>query len=156
MRTHHALNAVHFASLVLVAICLGPAFAHLLELPNKIGLAREDYFTVQQIYRGWALLGVPIIGAIAGTAALAWMMRSRPRAFAWVVAGLVCLVLAQAVFWVFTYPANVATNNWTEIPADWAALRARWEYSHAAGSILSFAALVSLVAALMARTRPSD
>lgn len=153
MRTHRTLDAVHFASLALVAICLGPAFAHLLELPNKIGLGREDYFTVQQIYRGWALLGIPIFGAIAVTGALAWMLRGRPRAFAWALLGFVCLLLAQIVFWVFTYPANVATSNWTEIPGDWAALRARWEYSHAAGSLLTFAALMSLVAAVMARRR---
>ena len=153
MRSGRTLDAVHFASLVLVAICLGPAFAHLLELPNKIGLGREDYFTVQQIYRGWALLGIAIVGAIASAAALAWMLRGRTRAFAWALLGLLCLLLAQIVFWVFTYPANVATSNWTEIPGDWEALRARWEYSHAAGSLLTFGALLSLVAALMARTR---
>jgi hypothetical protein len=36
------LNVAHF----LTALCLGPALAHLLELPNKLGLGREDYFTV--------------------------------------------------------------------------------------------------------------
>jgi hypothetical protein len=33
---HRALNAVHFLSLLLTALCLGPALAHLFELPNKI------------------------------------------------------------------------------------------------------------------------
>jgi len=32
--------------------------AHLLELPKKIKLSAEDYLIVQQIYRGWSLLGV--------------------------------------------------------------------------------------------------
>ncbi|HEV8657074.1 MAG TPA: hypothetical protein VGS96_00470 [Thermoanaerobaculia bacterium] len=37
--------------------------AHLFELPNKIGLSRDDYPTVQQIYRGWALAGILVLGA---------------------------------------------------------------------------------------------
>jgi len=48
---------------------------------------------------------------------------------------------------VFTYPVNKTTNNWTVVPENWQALRARWEYSHAAGAVLDFAALISLVAA---------
>jgi hypothetical protein len=36
-------SATHFASLLFVALALGPALAHLLELPNKIGLSREEY-----------------------------------------------------------------------------------------------------------------
>ena len=50
-------RTLRFLSLFTAAIALGPALAHLLELPAKIGLPREAYFTVQQIYRagpGWA------------------------------------------------------------------------------------------------------
>jgi hypothetical protein len=43
-----------FLSLLFAALALAPAMAHLLELPNKINLSREDYLKVQQIYRGWA------------------------------------------------------------------------------------------------------
>lgn len=50
------LNVLRFASVMLTAVAMASGFAHLLELPNKIGLPREDYLTVQQIYRGWALL----------------------------------------------------------------------------------------------------
>jgi len=34
------------------AIALGPALARLFELPNKINLSKDDYFTVQPIYAG--------------------------------------------------------------------------------------------------------
>jgi hypothetical protein len=50
------LTAIRFSSLLFAALALAPALAHLLELPNKIGLARDHYLTVQQIYRVWALL----------------------------------------------------------------------------------------------------
>ena len=45
-------------------IASAPALAHLLELPNKIGLSRDDYLIVQQIYRGWALLGIVVLSAL--------------------------------------------------------------------------------------------
>ena len=61
------LTAARFASLLFAALALAPAMAHLLELPNKIDLAREDYRTVQQIYRGWALLGFVVVGALLST-----------------------------------------------------------------------------------------
>lgn len=60
---------------------------------------------------------------------------------------------AQAVFWTFTYPANVATRNWTVVPANWQALRVQWEYSHAVGAVLTLAALAALFSSLLARTR---
>jgi hypothetical protein len=153
MNPNARLNAIHFLSLAFVAICLGPALAHLLALPNKIALGRDDYFTVQQIYRGWALLGIAVVGALLSTTALAWMARRQPSILYWVLTGLVCLVLAQAMFWIFTFPANTATNNWTVAPENWAALRVRWEYSHAVGAVLTLGALAALILALMARRR---
>ena len=50
-----------FFALMVTALALGPALAHLLELPNKIALPRDAYFTVQQIYAGWSLLGVVLL-----------------------------------------------------------------------------------------------
>ena len=57
-----ALKFVQFLALALTAIALIPAGAHLFALPNKIGLPQEQYLIVQGIYRGWALLGVRIVG----------------------------------------------------------------------------------------------
>ena len=64
------LNVLRFASVMLTAVAMAAGFAHLLELPNKIGLSREDYLRVQKIYRGWALLGIVVEGALASTAML--------------------------------------------------------------------------------------
>jgi hypothetical protein len=47
------VTAARFFSLLFAALALAPALAHLLELPNKIGLSRDNYPVVQQIYRGW-------------------------------------------------------------------------------------------------------
>jgi len=81
----------------------------------------------------------------------------RPRAGSgWALAALLLLVAAQAIFWTFTYPANVATANWTEQPANWESLRTQWEYSHAVGALLTLAALLSLAGVALARVgRPT-
>jgi hypothetical protein len=60
---------IYFLTLLFAALALGPAMAHLLELANKINISREDYLTVQQIYRGWNLLAVVVFGALLSTLA---------------------------------------------------------------------------------------
>jgi tetratricopeptide (TPR) repeat protein len=47
-------------SLVLLAICLIPAGAHLFEMPGKMRMGRDAYFSVQPIYNGWALFGAAL------------------------------------------------------------------------------------------------
>jgi hypothetical protein len=155
MGEDRGLDALRFLALFFVALTLGPSLAHLLELPNKMDLSREDYLTVQQIYRGWALLGFVVAGALLSTAALTLRVRARPRELAWSLTALAFLVVGHAIFWVFTFPANQATANWTALPENWLALRSRWEYSHAAAAVLNLLALTALIAAtLAARTAP--
>jgi hypothetical protein len=50
------LRTVRFFAVILTALALVPAGAHFFELPNKIRLSQEQYFTVQGIYRGWLLM----------------------------------------------------------------------------------------------------
>jgi hypothetical protein len=146
-------NVVFFVALLSTALAMGGALAHALELPNKIGLSRDDYFTVQRIYDGWNqlayLLAIELL-AIGGVIILYW---DQTPVRWWAVTALGLLVAAQIVFWVFTYPANVATENWRTIPDGWEAVRARWEYSHLAGAALQVATLSALIVAALARVR---
>ena len=134
-----------FLSILFVALTMAPSVAHLLELPNKISLPADDYLTVQQIYRGWALLGVVILGAVLSTAAHLIVLRLRRQPWLLAAVGLACLIAGQAVFWAFTFPANQETSNWTMLPNNWTHLRAQWEYSHAAGALLNLSAFVALL-----------
>ncbi|GAA0586031.1 membrane protein [Craurococcus roseus] len=133
------------------ALALVPAGAHLFELPNKAGLPRDPYFAVQALYRGWALFGFVWIGAMAanlGLAAAFWRRRRRGPARLALAAGLL-VALSLAVFFAWTYPANLATENWTRAPPDWEALRSQWEWSHAANAGLVFLALCSVVLSVL-------
>jgi hypothetical protein len=141
---NRALSSLRFLSLLLTALAMAPALAHLFELPNKIGLSGDDYLIVQQIYRGWASLGIVVMAALVSTFLLAVMVRRQPRAFCLTLIAFLCLVGTQALFWLFTYPANQQTHNWTMLPANWTELRHRWEYSHAASAVLDVLALIAL------------
>jgi len=138
-------------SLLLVALALAPALAHLLELPNKIHLSRQDYLTVQQIYRGWALLGFVVFGALRSTLALTVTLRKQRRAFVFALIAYCCIVGTQAIFWTCTYPVNQITDNWNLLPDNWAELRWQWELSHAAGAVLNLIALTMLTASVLAK-----
>lgn len=146
----------YFFAIVLAALALAPAMAHLLELPNKIGLPRDDYFTVQGIYRGWALLGIVVVGALISTGTLAILVRGQPLPFAFSLVAFLCVVGTQVVFWTYTYPANQLTNNWMEVPPNWEVVRAQWEYSHAASAILNLVAVIALVLSLLVWKQPAD
>jgi hypothetical protein len=143
------VRAVAFAALLFAALALVPSGAHLAELPNKVHLSREAYLTVQQIYRGWALFGIVVIGALLSTLALTITVRRSGPPFGLAVLALACLIWTQIIFWTVTFPANRATENWTTLPSNWTDLRARWEYSHAAAAGLNLIAFVAIALAVL-------
>jgi hypothetical protein len=142
-------KAVQFPALVLTALALVPAGAHLFALPNKIGLAQEQYFIVQNIYRGWALFGIVWVGALLANFALAAMLRGRGLAFVLALIAGVCIAAMFTIFFTWTYPANQATDNWTTIPANWEQLRRQWEYSHAANALVALAAFCAVALSVL-------
>ena len=145
------LRVLEFLALVLTAILLMPSGAHFFELPNKIGLVQDQYFIVQNIYRGWALFGAVILPALIVIALLAWTARDDVFECRLAVLALLCIALSLVVFFTFVYPGNVATANWTSIPENWTTLRRNWEYGHAMSAILTFVAFCALVLGVVAR-----
>ena len=141
-------NSVWVASLLLATLAMMPAAAHVLELPNKIGLSGIEYLTVQRLYRGWAFARLVVVAALMSMLVLLFMVRECPTAFALAWVAFLCLIGTQLVFWTFTQPVNRVTANWTLLPGDWFELRRRWEYSHAASAALNLVALVALIVCL--------
>jgi hypothetical protein len=146
------LTFLRVLALALVTIIFVPSAAHLFELPGKIDLSRDAYFTVQGIYAGWSLFAVPIFAAILTNAVLFIALRRTDRVAArWALASAVLIAASLAVFFTWTFPANQATSNWTTIPDNWERLRLEWEYSHAANALAVFAALLATVMAAIRR-----
>jgi hypothetical protein len=136
-------------AILLTSVAMAAGWAHLLELPNKMALPREEYLIVQQIYQGWAFLGIAVVGALIATTALAALQYRQGAAFQFALVAAICIGLSLGVFFAVTFPVNQATQNWTVLPESWAGLRRRWEYSHATGALLYFVARSSLVFSLI-------
>lgn len=147
------MRALHFVAILLTAVSMSAGWAHLLALPNKMALSHDDYLTVQQIYRGWALLGFAVVGALVSTMALAVVQRQRGLRFGHSVVAALCIALSLVVFFSVTFPANQLTQDWAALPPNWQTLRERWEYSHAVGALLYLGALASLVLGALASRR---
>jgi cbb3-type cytochrome oxidase subunit 1 len=145
------LKTTRFIALLFTALALGSALAHLLELPNKIGLSRDEYLTVQQIYQGWAMLGIVEAVSLLSVSALAVMVRQRRRSFVWALIAALCIAATLIVFFALTFPTNQQTSNWTALPTNWQELRVQWEYSHAARAVLYLTAFAALALSVLAR-----
>ena len=149
-----SLKVTQFLALQLTALALIPAGAHLFELPNKMTLAQEQYFIVQGIYYGWALFGIVLFPAVAVNFVLAMLLRRSGPAFRLALLSFLCLSASVVIFFVWTYPVNVATRDWTFTPDDWQALRTQWEYSHAVNAMVMFTAFCSAVLSVVMARKP--
>lgn len=141
------IYALRVTSLCLAALALVPAGAHLFSMTSKLRLDGADYLVSQRAYDGWSLFAVVVLGALAATLALAVALYRAGEPYGMAGLAFLCILGTQILFWSFTYPANRATGNWTRLPADWAALRLQWEYSHAASALLNALALLLLILA---------
>lgn len=141
-------------ALGLTALVVIPGGAHLFELPAKMRLSESGYFTVQSIYAGWALFAVAIFAAIAANGWLFWSLRgSDVTASRAALASALLIGLTLVIFFIWVFPANQATDNWTSIPADWETLRRNWEYGHAVNALIAFAALLATGRAIIGGIR---
>ncbi|HYZ20954.1 MAG TPA: DUF1772 domain-containing protein [Rhodopila sp.] len=146
------LRVLQFVATLLTALCLVPGGAHVLEIAGKIGLGQADYLVVQQIYRGWSLLGIVLIAAVVANGLAAVGARGQRTARLWSAAACALICVTLVIFLVWTYPVNQATQNWTVAPGNWQVLRRQWEYSHAVNAGVTFVALCCAIAAGMARS----
>ena len=150
-------RVTQIVAVIATAIALVPGGAHLLALPAKIAMPEVPYFVAQQVYRGWAWLGFAMLLAILANFASALLTRDRRRPFAFSIAAGSLIAATVVIFFVWTYPANVATGNWTTVTDDWEVLRAQWEYSHAVNAGITFVALICATAAMLpAREKVAD
>ena len=140
---------VQFLAIAIGALALIPSGAHLAALPNKIGLGQPEYFLVQGIYRGWAVLGSLWVAALVVNIVLAVVVRSQPLPFRLALGAAACIAAMFAIFVTWTLPGNQATQNWTTVPANWETLRRQWEYSHAVNAGIVFLALCLVTASAL-------
>jgi hypothetical protein len=142
------VKILSLTSIISVTITFASGFAHLLEAYNKMRLSKNEYLVVQQIYRGWALLGIFVFIALISTLLLSIQTRHQPN-FILNLISCVCILATLIIFFIFIYPVNQQTKNWAFLPDNWLQLRNRWEFSHITNTILYFIGLLMLIIPLV-------
>ena len=161
------LPSIQILTLAVMIVPLSAALAHALELPGKMRLTKEEYFTVQSIYYpGFTIAGV---GEPLATILLLILIVVTPHDVdTWLLeAALLAWIAMQTVYWLVTHRINRVWLRRTEVSAagsrffslgkagragepadDWMRLRDRWEYSHVVRAILAGVSFIALVIAM--------
>lgn len=142
-----------FTAIVSTGLSAGVAFAHLLELPNKMSLSAENYLWVQQrLYEGFGQVLGPIeVVAFLSAISVTVLLRKQRHSFRWSLLASVCISLALIVWQLHNGPVNISVETWTidNLPANWMTYRDRWEYAHAVRAGLYTLALSTLTLATL-------
>ena len=151
---------LRFVTLVAAALTLGASFAHVLELPQKMGWDADLWVTVEHsLYKWFGVIGGPL-EVLTVVCAIVLAVRTRlaklPSRGATAAAVLFALALAEWAAVVQT--ANGAIGSWTlgAIPADWTRWRAQWEYGHAGHFVLLAAGFLVLLHGSLQRDGAAD
>ena len=145
-----------FVTLLLTALTMSMAFAHLLEMPAKRGYGAFVYVTVQQsLYQMFGTVGAALeVGAVLSSIGLVFLVHGRRPAFLLTVTAAVLVLAAHLAFWVLIAPVNAQMSTWTPagVPSAWTVLRDRWEFTHAARALLMLSAFAALVMSVLVET----
>ena len=149
------LKIARFLSLFCVALTLGLAFCHVMEVAGKLRLGGAYWLTVQ--HNLYVAFGPPVgagieVAAVALTWLVALLVRHRRPAFAWTVAAGLCVTLGMVEWGLVMAPVNDALNAWTAatLPPDWTSYRNQWELGHALHAGLFALGFGALVIAILA------
>ena len=107
-------------AVVLAALTMGLAFAHTLELPQKLGYDAAMWTRIRHsLYRYFAFVGA------------------------------VCFVLALGWWFAVVNTANAEVGSWAvdAVPSDWERWRTQWEFGHAGHFVLTLAGFLALLLA---------
>jgi hypothetical protein len=142
------LKSWRMLTIMLVALSLGPALGHLLELPAKMLYDGPLWLKISQtLYATFGTVGAAFeVSAVVATVFLAFLVRQRMPAFGWTMLGAFSVVASHIAFWIWLAPVNakIAMATPETLPLDWVGLRYQWECTHAARAILQLIALASL------------
>lgn len=159
MEVRGFLLAWAVASAVVAALSLGPSFAHVLEAVPRLRWSPELWRATTVFngqYRLFAAVGAPLdIAAIVLPAALSWMARGDRPATWQALAAAALFACALLAWFVLVRPANAAMAGWAPgpLPADFEAVRSRWETGHAVVAAIKTVGFASLVLALLSLGR---
>jgi hypothetical protein len=150
------------AVLLVTALSLGPSFAHVLEAPPRLAVWSGELWREATVFNGqyrlFGLIGGPLdILAAVLTILLAWLVRDDRPGFWFALAGAVLFAASLATWLAVVSPANGVMAGWRPgpLPADFDAVRWRWETGHMAIAALKLAGFAALILSVLLTRRPA-
>jgi uncharacterized membrane protein len=143
------LKLAQFSTIILFALVMGVFWGTWFALSRSIVMFRPQTFLDigQTAIRNLAvpmriLMPLTLVSALI----LLAILPKRSTAFALAVAGFLLMVCALIVTLAVEVPIDNQIKVWTiaTLPADWQALRERWEFYHALRTFVSIAALAAV------------
>src|SRR5690606_25657962 len=118
------MKTLRFLAIMLTALSMGTAYAHLLEMPAKLNYDGETWLQLLQTLYPPAfgtVGGASEIGAVIATIVLVLMIRKRRDAFRWSILAAACLIGSHAIYWIFIAPVNATLVPLTAetLPENW-------------------------------------
>lgn len=157
----HAATTWSFLAVLVMALSLGPSFAHLLEAPPRLTSWSPELWREATVFHGqfayFAIVGAPLdIGAILVGAILAVVIRHRRTAFRFALAATGLYAASLLAWLTIVAPMNAILADWAPgpVPDDFAAVRDRWETGHIVISAIKVAGLCCAIAAALGRPVP--
>ena len=145
------LRAAQFINIMLFALVVGVFWGTWFSLSRSIAEISPELF----IGIGKAIiknLAVPMrilmpLALLSTLPVLSWMPQKRSGAFVFMSLGLALMMGATLVTVLVEVPIDNQLKQWTltSLPANWQALRDRWEFYHTVRTFVSLAALASVV-----------
>ena len=138
-----AVGLAQFVAVVSSGLALIPAGAHLVLAPAKLSLEPFDYARAQKLLRGWPRYGLLGLLALLSNAGAALLQRNEPGRALLAAAAALASGLGLLLPLLFAWPADRATERWSDVPVDWRWLRTRWEGSQVAAGALAVLAFLA-------------
>ena len=127
-------------TVLLLALAMGLAWAHLLEMPQKMQLEPWLYLVLAPtLYPYFAYVGGPAeVAAVLCCIVLCVLVRKRRPALVLASIAAICAAAALGVWLARVSPMNAEMSRWvpSAIPSDWTRVRDQWEHGHALRALL--------------------
>src|SRR5438045_5042583 len=99
-----AVTIVRFLAVVITGLALIAPGAHVFELFRKMAMSEQQYYVVQDIYRGWWVVGLLLPAALIANVALAVAVRDDLTARGLATAAAARILMNLVVFAILTRP----------------------------------------------------
>lgn len=157
MESSRRIAVAGYLAILLAGLSLAPSYAHVLEAPPRLLQWSPQLWRDATVFNGqfrfFALVGAPIdVAAIVACGGLAIALRHRRSGCVLALAATGAFALGLLAWFAVVNEANAVLATWTPdaLPANFDAVRGRWEWGHVAVAVAKAAGFALTIAAVLA------